>query len=171
MIEIHGLPMAKNAFVKKISVPVHVGDKLAIMTVVYARNPRDGHYKMHISENGEVSSIYQHKEEVYPKDELDTVILEALKKQFGEAEPHTSFQMFDTEQESNRRFVKDCQVIPIRIAVTANPQSIMYIDLRGYMRPSPQSLGIIGTIYPIDMEVYTKIKYQMDSLHNLETII
>lgn len=115
MIQVHGLPINENVFVKKIRVTCKVGTNLVNGLFAYVRRPNKDTYKM----NPKAMSLSDrcllgYSEEEYPKDDLDKLLLKALMTKYA-TKCTTSFQMFDVDKRDNERLLEHAKIAKLVI--------------------------------------------------------
>lgn len=98
------LPQDEIRFVKTISVVQEIGGVPHRAEMIYLRRPMPN-YKMKPASNPDESLYFGNKEEQYPSDIIDDLILEGVKKVYSEVHVRTSLLLFNTELDHYKRIL------------------------------------------------------------------
>lgn len=124
------LPQDEIRFVKTISVVQEIGGVPHRAEMIYLRRPASD-YKMKQASNPDENLYYGIKEEQYPSDIIDDLILEGVKKVYSEVYVRTSLLLFNTELDHYKRILPNFRKESFTIQVNPHIDDIEEVIASG----------------------------------------
>lgn len=129
-MEITVLPLEEVRFIKTISVVQEIAGRPYRAEIIYLRRPSSD-YKMKPDSNPKENLYFRIKEEQYPSDIIDDLILEGIKKAFTEVSVRTSLLLFNTVLDHYKRILPNFRKESFTIQVNPHIDDIEKVIASG----------------------------------------
>ena len=156
------LPYEEIKFVKFIAFEVEVDGVLCTAQIVYRRNPSEN-YTLDDSKRSNLDRLlYYYPEECYPQDDVDVIILNAIKEVYPEASLSTRFMLCNVEKEEIERILSTYTKTNFKIVIL--PRIRDWVDVI-----SSGKTSWLGFEKELSLFVHLK-KQNNEYIHNISTV-